>query len=106
MLVSDLTEEAEPGWPPVEDLLMLQGTGDLGTFYVINPLRTGSARKIENVSRFLYTLLDHDTLPKEEQLAIYTKLNLPIAALVDTGSRSLHAIVKSMPRITKNTSGV
>jgi RecA-family ATPase len=94
--VSQLTDPVHEGgcYPSRDDLLCLQGYGELGSFYAINPLRTGDSRKTENVSRFMYTLLEHDSLEKEECLAIYKRLNLPIAALVDTGSRSLHAIVK------------
>src|SRR5262249_34108975 len=84
--VSDLGKPVQDGWPAFDDCLILQGLGDRGAFYAVNPLKTGSSRKTENVSRFLHTLLEHDSLPKEEQLAIYQKLNLPIVALVDTGN--------------------
>jgi regulatory protein RepA len=75
-------------------MLTLQGLGELGTFYDVNPLSTGDARKSENVSRYLYTVVEHDELSKQECLAIYRRLNLPIKALVDTGGTSLHAIVE------------
>lgn len=71
----------------------LTGNDD-GAYFCINPFKSAANRKGENVSRFMYTLLDNDRLPKGEQLAVYRKLDLPIAALIDTGGRSLHAIVK------------
>jgi len=84
---------------------VFSGTGlsHLGSFYGINPTKTGnkteednpdSGRKNTNVSRFLHTLIESDTLSKEEQLAIYRRSNLPIVAAVDSGGDSIHAIVK------------
>jgi putative DNA primase/helicase len=69
--------------------------GELGSFYAINPYKPDAQdRKTESVSRFLYLLLEHDSLPKEEQLAIYRKSRLPIAALSDSGDKSIHALVR------------
>ena len=50
--------------------------------------------KNENVTRFQYALVESDTLSIAEQDAIYRKLELPIAALVYSGGKSLHAIVR------------
>jgi len=70
-----------------------KGFSPLGTYFAINPFKEGTGRKIDNVSRHLYTLIESDVLPREEQLAIYRKSNLPIRALIDSGGDSLHAIV-------------
>ena len=50
--------------------------------------------KNENVTRFRFALVESDTLPIAEQDALFRKLELPIAALVHSGGKSLHAIVR------------
>ena len=60
---------------------------ELGTYYAVNPFKSDTSRTAENVSRFLYTMLEHDGISKEQQLAIYRNANLPIKALVDTGGK-------------------
>jgi hypothetical protein len=72
----------------------VKGFSEHGTYFAINPFKNDKSRTQENVSRYLYTMVEHDDLPKEEQLAIYKRLNLAIAALIDTGGKSLHAIVR------------
>lgn len=47
-----------------------------------------------NVTTFRYALVESDTLSVDEQKRLYTELELPIAALVYSGKKSLHAIVK------------
>ena len=53
----------------------------------------GEGVKNENVTSFRYALVESDTLPIAEQDIIFRKLELPIAALVHSGGKSLHAIV-------------
>ena len=53
----------------------------------------GDGVKNENVTSFRYALVESDTLPIAEQDIIFRKLELPIAALVHSGGKSLHAIV-------------
>ena len=43
---------------------------------------------------FRYALVESDSMPIDKQNAIYKELELPIAALVHSGNKSLHAIVK------------
>ena len=64
----------------------------VGAWIRFNPL-DGAGVKNENVTRFRYALVESDTLPVAEQDVIYRKLELPVAALVHSGGKSLHAIV-------------
>lgn len=65
---------------------------DVGAWIRFNPV-DGSGVKNENITRFKYALVESDTLPVPEQDILYRKLELPIAALVHSGGKSLHAIV-------------
>lgn len=64
-----------------------------GAWIRFNPV-DGQGVKNENVVRFTYALVESDEMPIEEQDAAYRKLELPIATLVHSGGKSLHAIVK------------
>ena len=65
---------------------------EAGAWIRFNPV-DGQGVKNENVTKFRYALIESDTLPIPEQDAMYRKLELPIAALVHSGGKSLHAIV-------------
>jgi RecA-family ATPase len=47
-----------------------------------------------NVSAWRHVLVEFDDKPKDEQLAIIRQCNLPVAAIIDSGGRSLHAWVR------------
>lgn len=66
---------------------------DVGAWIRFNPL-DGNGAKNENVSEFRYALVESDTVEIDKQNAIYHELELPIAALVHSGRKSLHAIVR------------
>lgn len=66
---------------------------DVGAWIRFNPL-DGKGVKNENVTRFTYALVESDTLPIAEQDVLFRKLELPIAVLVHSGGKSLHAIVR------------
>jgi RecA-family ATPase len=66
---------------------------DVGAWIRFNPV-DGNGVKNENITRFKYALVESDTLPVPEQDILYRKLELPIAALVHSGGKSLHAIVR------------
>jgi len=66
---------------------------EVGAWVRINPL-DGKGVKNENVTDFRYALVESDTLPIERQNAIIHELELPVAALVHSGGKSLHAIVR------------
>ncbi len=64
-----------------------------GAWIRFNPL-DGMGAKDANVTDFRYSLVESDKLPIEKQNAILRELELPIAALVHSGNKSLHAIVR------------
>ena len=66
---------------------------EVGGWIRFNPL-DGEGVKNENVTSFKFALVESDTLPIVEQDIIFRKLELPIAALVHSGGKSLHAIVR------------
>lgn len=54
----------------------------------------GQGGKIGNITDYRYALVESDTNAIDMQYAIMTELQLPIAALVHSGNKSLHAIVR------------
>ena len=65
----------------------------VGAWIRFNPL-DGDGVKNENITKFRFALVESDTLPVAEQDIVFRKLELPIAALVHSGGKSLHAIVR------------
>lgn len=65
---------------------------EAGAWIRFNPV-DGEGVKNENITRFSFALVESDSIPVSEQYALYRKLELPIAALVHSGGKSLHAIV-------------
>lgn len=91
---------------PAGELIQLlnQSGGDIGAVFGdynpeagawirFNPL-DGKGVKNENVTEYKYALVESDTMDLEKQNAILRELELPIAALVYSGKKSIHAIVK------------
>lgn len=66
---------------------------EAGAWIRFNPL-DGRGVRNANVTEFRYALVESDSLPVEKQHEIMLALELPIAALVDSGNKSLHAIVR------------
>lgn len=66
---------------------------DVGAWIRFNPL-DGKGVKNENVTAFRYALVESDEMNLEEQHAMIRELELPVAALVSSGGKSLHAIVR------------
>ena len=64
-----------------------------GAWIRFNPL-DGRGVKNENVTEYKYALVESDKLPIEKQHAIIKELELPVACLVHSGNKSLHAIVR------------
>ena len=50
--------------------------------------------KDEHVTRFAYVLAESDDLSIEEQKKLFINFKLPIATLVESGGKSVHALVK------------
>ncbi|MDE7319387.1 MAG: AAA family ATPase [Lachnospiraceae bacterium] len=66
---------------------------DVGAWIRFNPL-DGKGCKNENVTEFRYALVESDAMDLEQQNAIIRELELPVACLVHSGNKSIHAIVK------------
>lgn len=65
-----------------------------GVWIRFNPLDGTGGAKNANVTRWKYALVESDDLSIQEQNFLYKKLELPIELLVNSGGKSLHAIVK------------
>ena len=63
-----------------------------GAWIRFNPLN-GKGGKNENVTDFRYALVESDSMELEKQNAIIRELELPVACLVYSGGKSIHAIV-------------
>ena len=64
-----------------------------GAWIRFNPL-DGNGCRNDNVTEFRYALVESDNLDLGKQNAIIRQLELPCAALVYSGKKSLHAIVR------------
>lgn len=64
-----------------------------GAWIRFNPL-DGNGVKNENVAEFRYALVESDHLPPGKQKSIMEQMELPIVAMVHSGNKSIHAIVR------------
>ena len=64
-----------------------------GAWVRFNPM-DGKGMKNANVTEYRYALVESDTLDVEKQNALIRELELPVAVLVHSGGKSLHAIVR------------
>lgn len=64
-----------------------------GAWIRFNPL-DGKGVKNENVTDYRYALVESDSMALEEQNALIRELELPVAMLVYSGGKSIHAIIK------------
>lgn len=64
-----------------------------GAWIRFNPLDGKDCRN-DNVTDFRYALVESDDMELEKQNALIRELELPVAALVFSGKKSLHAIVR------------
>ena len=66
---------------------------EAGAWIRFNPL-DGKGVKNDNVTEFRYALVESDRTSISQQNAIIRELELPVACLVHSGGKSVHAIVK------------
>ncbi|MDO4267434.1 MAG: AAA family ATPase [Eubacteriales bacterium] len=66
---------------------------EAGAWIRFNPL-DGKGCKNENVTEYRYALVESDSTELEKQNAIIRELELPVACLVFSGKKSIHAIVR------------
>lgn len=64
-----------------------------GAYIRFNPL-DGTGVKDTNITDYRYALVESDNISIDKQNAIMRELELPIACLVHSGGKSVHAIVK------------
>lgn len=65
----------------------------VGAWIRFNPL-DGKGVKNENVTDYRYALVESDDMDIDQQNAIIRELELPVACMVHSGGKSIHAIVK------------
>jgi RecA-family ATPase len=65
-----------------------------GLYYCINPLPKDSRRRKESLAAYRHILVEFDHIPKTEQYQLIIQSRIPCAAIVDSGGKSIHAIVK------------
>ena len=66
---------------------------EAGVWIRFNPL-DGNGVGNENVSAYKYALVESDSMEVEKQKALMEELKLPIAVMVHSGGKSVHAIVR------------
>ena len=64
-----------------------------GAWIRFNPL-DGKGVKNDNVTEFRYALVESDSMEIDKQNAVIRELELPVACLVHSGGKSLHAVVR------------
>lgn len=71
---------------------------EAGMWVRINPIipdpKGSKAVCDDDVASFKYTLIESDEIPESDQIEAYRRLNLPVAALVLSGGKSVHAVVR------------
>lgn len=78
-------------YPRIQDAMGDYDTS-AGMWIRFNPL-DGKGVTNDNVVDYRYTLVESDSMPIDKQNEIFRQLELPIAALVYSGGKSVHAIV-------------
>ncbi len=91
------THVAEQFCDSLTDFRLLGHPG--GLLVRVNPVTpTGTGKKgwhkDVDVTAFRSTVIENDTLPIEQQLAVLAHLPLPIASMVLSGGKSIHAVVR------------
>lgn len=66
---------------------------EAGAWIRFNPL-DGAGVRNDNVAEFRHALVESDSLPFGKQVAIIRELRLPVTALVSSGGKSAHAVVR------------
>jgi len=66
---------------------------EAGAWIRINPLDGGGVEDA-NVAEFKYILVESDNMPVEDQIEVIKTIQLPVTALVYSGGKSVHALVR------------
>jgi hypothetical protein len=73
---------------------------DAGAWIRFNPVQKkygsgdGGAQTDADVAAHRFLLIESDTMPIGMQISLWSRLPIPVAALIDTGGRSVHAWLK------------
>lgn len=78
---------------PTSARLMGDCDPEIGAWICFNPV-DGTGRKDANVTSYRYALVECDNMEPGKQLAAIHQMELPCAALVYSGGKSIHAIVR------------
>ncbi|EFR42353.1 AAA family ATPase [Dialister micraerophilus] len=94
-VINDLKRYRSKGYKPDDVIGMTFGDYDKngGAWIRFNPL-DGNGVTNNNVTEYRYTLVESDNMDTAKQKAIMEELELPIVAMVHSGNKSIHAIVK------------
>lgn len=68
-------------------------TTEAGAWIRFNPVSSNGSND-SSISEYRYALVESDNIDTGKQIALIKKLNLPVAAMVSSGHKSIHAIVK------------
>jgi RecA-family ATPase len=70
-------------------------SGEAGAWVRINPIKPDDkSGRDASVSNYRYLLVECDARPKDEQFQLLANSGLPIACLIDSGGKSVHAWIK------------
>lgn len=75
---------------------------EAGIHFCINTVNEMGSWRTRNVKRFRHALVEYDDIPKEEQVRRMLESGLPISSIVDSGGKSIHALVRVDARDEKD----
>ena len=94
-------------------VLYFQSGGNTAPFIIVNPLTGEAALKKKgegvtyrgdgNIKLFRYCLVEFDNLTREEQIRFWSAARLPVACLIDSGGKSIHAWIDVQKRAKVET---
>lgn len=103
LFIGDHTEPGVIGRtirPALDWLNALWNGEPAGPFIIPNVLTGKSAKRKDgketlrgdgNVKEFRFAVVEFDDIPREDQIAFWSVAKLPVAALIDSGGKSIHA---------------
>jgi hypothetical protein len=104
LFIGDKFDDGEPGKnirSTIDWIKFINSGGRPGAHIIINPVtgspapkKTGNGvtlRGDSNIKTFRYCLAEFDALSREDQIRFWTAVKLPVACLIDSGNKSIHA---------------
>lgn len=106
LFIGERYEHGEPGrtiCTTVEWVSHFAKGGKILPHFIVNPLDGEQApqssgegttfRGDRNVCAFRYCLAEFDSIPREAQIRFWSTIKLPLCALIDSGGKSIHALI-------------